>query len=172
VHVLPGVWAPVVETARRAGIGVVRIPLEPLSANAVNWKATLLKASLLAAWRVSARGTVRVRGAARFYGVSLQHGTQFHRRLLRFIDALREGTTELMVHPGYVTADHPEQDLNRGQRVRELSALTSPDVRARIRRGDFRLTHFGASGAEQLRPHHDRGEDRGEWVGAEGGERR
>src|SRR2546422_7936270 len=46
VHVLPGVWGPVVETARREGIQVVRVPLEPYSVNVMSWRALLKKATL------------------------------------------------------------------------------------------------------------------------------
>ncbi len=144
VHVLPGVWRPVVETARRQGISVVRLPLEPLGTNPSNWRAVFVKAALYSAWRVAARGLAPPRHAQRFYGISLQGGTAFLPRLLGVLDVLEPGTTELMVHPGYPDGELAGWDDYTWPRVRELEALTSPEVRARFRRGDFQLIHFGA----------------------------
>src|SRR2546422_5855984 len=55
VHVLPGVWGVVIETARRGGVPVVRVPLEPLSPRAASWRALLKQATLAAAWGVASR---------------------------------------------------------------------------------------------------------------------
>src|SRR3989442_2402966 len=41
VHVLPGVWGAVIETARRGGGPVVRVPLGPPSPRAARWRAVL-----------------------------------------------------------------------------------------------------------------------------------
>src|SRR2546426_6541441 len=46
VHALPGVWGPVVETARREGVPVVRVPLEPWGLNP-DRKSTRLNSSHL-----------------------------------------------------------------------------------------------------------------------------
>src|SRR2546430_17183101 len=49
VHALPGVWGVVIETARREGVPVVRVPLEPLSPRAANWRGVLQQGALAAA---------------------------------------------------------------------------------------------------------------------------
>jgi len=144
VHVLPGVWRAVVETARRQGVPVVRVPLEPLGANPGNWPALVKKVALAAAWRVASRGTPAPRSADRFFGISLQGGAEFLPRLLALLDRLEPGTTELVVHPGYPDGDLADWDRYVAPRAAELAALTAPVVRERIRRGDFRLIHFGA----------------------------
>jgi predicted glycoside hydrolase/deacetylase ChbG (UPF0249 family) len=146
VHVLPGVWPAVVETARRQGIAVVRVPLEPLGANPGNWRALVKKVALAAAWRTASRGAPAPRSADRFFGVSLQGGREFLPRLMALLDRLEQGTTELMVHPGHADGDlaQPVGDRYVTPRAAELAVLTSPVVRERFRRGDFRLIHFGA----------------------------
>src|SRR5213082_720061 len=101
VHVLPGVWGPVVETARREGIRVVRVPLEPYSVNVMSWRALVKKATLRLAWSLAAGGASPLRRPDRFVGISLQGSARFLRRLLALLDHLKPGTTELMVHPGH-----------------------------------------------------------------------
>lgn len=144
VHVLPGFWAAVVDTARQERIPVVRVPLEPLAINWANWRASLKKAALRLAWGMASRGAPPLRCADRFVGISLQGSGAFHARLLAILDRLGPGTTELMVHPGYANGDLAGWDDYTAPRARELAALTRPEVRERFRRGDFRLIHFGA----------------------------
>ena len=144
VHVLPGVWSAVVETARTAGVPVLRVPLEPWSVNPVNWRASLKKAALRVAWGVAARGAAALDRPDRFVGISLQGSRSFLARLLAVLDRLEPGTTELMVHPGYADGDLAAWDDYTAPRARELAALTRPEVRERFRGGRFRLIHFGA----------------------------
>jgi predicted glycoside hydrolase/deacetylase ChbG (UPF0249 family) len=144
VHVLPGVWRAVVETAGRQGIPVVRVPLEPLGANPGNWRALVKKVALAAAWRLGSPSAPAPRPVDRFFGISLQGGAEFLPRLLALLDRLEPGTTELMVHPGSPDGEAVRGDRYAAPRAVELAALTSPVVRERFRRGDFRLIHFGA----------------------------
>jgi predicted glycoside hydrolase/deacetylase ChbG (UPF0249 family) len=144
VHILPGVWGPVAETARHAGVPVLRVPLEPWSVNPVNWRASLKKAALRLAWRVSSGASAPLDRPDRFVGISLQGSRSFLARLLTVLDRLPPGTTELMVHPGYADGDLAAWDGYTAPRARELAALTRPEVRERFQAGRFRLIHFGA----------------------------
>ena len=65
-------------------------------------------------------------------------------RLLRLLDDLRPGVTELMVHVGYADRALAAVDRYTEQRERELEALCSPAVRERLRRHGIELAHFGA----------------------------
>jgi len=143
VHVLPGVWRPVVETARRAGIEVVRVPLEP--PRSLAWRPAAVAGQVLitAAYRVAARGVPPPRHPDHFRGFALTGRRDFAARLLRLLDALDAGTTELMVHPGHEDADLTGWVRYAVGRERELDALVSPGVRARLRQGDIELTNFG-----------------------------
>jgi predicted glycoside hydrolase/deacetylase ChbG (UPF0249 family) len=97
--------------------------------------------------RVLARNVDRrrwnVATADHFVGSSLLGARNFHDALTRTIVSLRPGTTELMVHPGYVPAPLPGNDAYTTQREAELRALTSRDVVALLQSGRIRLTHFG-----------------------------
>lgn len=147
VHVLPGVWTAVTETAGASGVSVVRVPLEPAGGGGggevPNWCGLAKGAALWAAWAVAARGNAQTRHADHFYGLSLQGSRQFRDGVLALLDRLETGTTELMVHPGYPDAVLAAWDGYVEARAAELAALTSSPVRERFRRGDFRLTHFG-----------------------------
>ena len=48
------------------------------------------------------------------------------------------------MHPGYPDGDLAYWDRYVAPRATELAALTTPAVRQRFQRGDFRLIHFGA----------------------------
>src|SRR5437660_340373 len=96
VHAVPGVWAPVVATARTHGVPFVRVPVEHGTGRGL-----VKRWTIAAAWRVAARGLPAPRHADRFYGIGLQDDARFSDRLLAPIDRLpAPGITELMVHPG------------------------------------------------------------------------
>jgi predicted glycoside hydrolase/deacetylase ChbG (UPF0249 family) len=71
------------------------------------------------------------------------HASDYKRALLKLLDELPSGVTELMVHPGYVDADLATWDGYTSARERELAALQSAVVHARFTRGDIALCHFG-----------------------------
>jgi predicted glycoside hydrolase/deacetylase ChbG (UPF0249 family) len=142
VHLLPGIWRPVVETARQAGVGPVRIPLEPPARIAWRPMAALAQILLAASYRVASRGAAPSVQPRHFRGFALTGRRDFTGRLLALLDSLEPGTTELMVHPGYPNADLAGWVGYTAGRERELAALTSAAVRARLGRGDIELTGF------------------------------
>src|SRR2546423_6863531 len=102
VHAHPAISGTVTRAAASRGIFEVRVPCEPWRVNPSDWRASLKKAGLLIAARVS-----RLRQANRgkaFVGISLQGTNSFAARLFALIPQLPAGTTELMVHPGHVDA--------------------------------------------------------------------
>ena len=68
-------------------------------------------------------------------GVSVDH-------LVAIIDALPEGTTEMMCHPAHEDAELAASSSYAAVRVKELAALCDPRVRAAIDRGQVRLVTF------------------------------
>lgn len=139
-HCLPGVFDTVLRFARDHGVAHVRHPLES--------PRTLLQRphAVIGSWVL--RAALRNRSAldaVGFAGTAMLGSRSFERDLLAIVSLLSEGTTELMVHPGY---DSPAlAALDPYPRESELRALTSPLLRDRIRGLGVELTHFGAGAA-------------------------
>ena len=141
VHALPGIWKPVVAVARRACVQV-RVPRETLLHERIRVSRALVAASLRVALRLAANSGAHDRDLGRadhFRGLDLLGAEDFQRRLLALLDQLQPGTTELMVHPGYVDQDLSAWDAYTTGRERELAALCSLEVRDRVARGDILL---------------------------------
>ncbi|MDX2152239.1 MAG: ChbG/HpnK family deacetylase [Bryobacteraceae bacterium] len=63
--------------------------------------------------------------------------------LARLIEALPEGTTEFMCHPGHCTAElRGARTRLRESREEELRALKAPEVREAVQRANVRLARF------------------------------
>ena len=62
--------------------------------------------------------------------------------LVAIIEALREGSTELMCHPAHEDAELAASSSYAAMRVRELAALCDPAVRSALERADVRLITF------------------------------
>ena len=149
-HALPGVLPAVVASARDAGVPVVRRPLDQPS---LGEPAASLKMLVLhAAWRVASQavdadGRALLARSPHFRGIALQGAPDVEARLLALLDRLPAGATELMLHPGHDDAVLAAQDPYRQEREREVVALRSPAVRARLERGDVCLVSFAALAA-------------------------
>ena len=142
VHAHPALWSAILGVASSRGVSNVRLPIEPLSINARDWKATLKKAGLLLCARVSARH-VEGNMAEHFFGLSLQGGRSFAARLFTLIPKLPEGTSELMTHPGYTDAGLSEYDDYASPREEELKVLCSKEFRDLLKLCGIELTSFG-----------------------------
>jgi chitin disaccharide deacetylase len=141
VHAHPALWPMVIKAAASRGISKVRIPREPLWANAGDLGATLKKIGLLLSTRLS-RGNASGDGLRHFFGISLQGGRSFSARLFALIPELPAGTSELMTHPGHNDLGLAEHDDYTWQREEELRVLCSGELRALIARSGIELTGF------------------------------
>jgi predicted glycoside hydrolase/deacetylase ChbG (UPF0249 family) len=145
-HAIPRIFPVVCRVAAEAGVPAVRFPREPLGMNALDAAATARKL-VLAMWLSAPRALPLPSPLVttdHFRGISLQGGTHFATRLRRALDTLEPGSTELMVHPGYVDAALAAQDPYTAPRAIELAELTSAGVRERLARGDIELVSFAA----------------------------
>ena len=144
-HALPGILPAVAASAHEAGVHWVRRPLDRPSFGQPAASAKMLV--LHAAWRralvdVDHAHLPLLARAPAFRGIALQGAPDVEARLLALLDQLPPGATELMLHPGYDDATLAAQDPYRHEREREVAALRSPAVRARLARGDITLTSF------------------------------
>jgi predicted glycoside hydrolase/deacetylase ChbG (UPF0249 family) len=139
VHALPGVWSGVVAAAREAGVLVVRLPVEPPLGR--RW---LVKACIGASWRLAAHNSGLIpHHTQHFRGLGLLGSATYERDFLALVDALPDGTVEVMVHPGHRDPTLAAWDDYGEPREWELAALCAPSVRTRVARGDIELIHFG-----------------------------
>jgi predicted glycoside hydrolase/deacetylase ChbG (UPF0249 family) len=143
IHLLPGVRAAVRRVVDAERIPAVRRPAERI-VGVIGWRRRLPERVLIGTLaRYVNRTHWRVNTSDYFVGSVLLGARHFHSLLLRVLDSLAAGTTELMVHPGYVPGPLPGNDSYTTQREIELQALTSSDVLARLRSGAIRLVNYG-----------------------------
>jgi len=143
-HALPAVWRPMAAAALSRGVRLARWPAESLMVHPTKLAADVRKVAIAGMWRVARPRAPALRHPDAFVGISLMGGTRLLPRLLRVLDGLRPGTTELMVHVGRVDAELAAKDPYTWQRERELEVLTSAALRGRLGLGDIELVHFGA----------------------------
>jgi len=145
VHAFPAMRGALAAAAAAAGVTVIRRPLEPLWARPTGLAGIVKRALVAAAWAVPSRGPRPRPGAASFRGIALLGVPRFQEDLLALLDALPEGSTEVMVHPGKDDPSVAAWDPYIAGRAVELAALLSVPVRERLARGDLVLTRFGAA---------------------------
>jgi predicted glycoside hydrolase/deacetylase ChbG (UPF0249 family) len=138
-HVLPGIFELVLRTAKEHGISHVRHPYEshplPRSTRAVV-ASRLLRTILY---------KQRPMDDVSFAGIGAMASRTFHRDIAQLLGDLPAGVTELMVHPGYDSAELAAVDDYRAAREREVHALISPRLRERIQELGVELTQFGVA---------------------------
>jgi predicted glycoside hydrolase/deacetylase ChbG (UPF0249 family) len=138
-HSLPQVFDVVLRTAKRHGIGHVRHAYEDRAL--ITRPHARLAAHVLRAIVANRRPIDDVG----FAGVGAMGSRTFDRDIAALIAALPQGTTELMVHPGYDSPELAAIDPYRAPRERELRALTSPALREQILALGVQLTPFAAT---------------------------
>lgn len=62
--------------------------------------------------------------------------------LLRLIHSVKDGTTEIMCHPGYVNEAFAQESVYNFQRERELTILTDPAIKEAIEASGIKLATF------------------------------
>ena len=148
VHLLPGAQAAVREVMQAERIPAVRRPRERLFGGPA-WRRRLPERLLMRV--LSSEMEPRLwKGVAmtqRFVGSTLLGAPDFGALLGRVLDSLDPGTTELMVHPGYVPDALPGNDPYTTQREAELRALTSPQILAKLTSGCVKLVRFDELGS-------------------------
>jgi hopanoid biosynthesis associated protein HpnK len=151
-HMFPHVLRPLLRAAEACGVRAVRNPFEPthswptgmvlstpgiwlrsVGVMAFQMFASAFRRALNEEGMVSTDGTVGIAVT----GLLDQH------KLLRILEALPEGTWELVCHPGYSDADLQAAGtrLTRSREI-ELSALTSADTKKALARLHIELISY------------------------------
>jgi chitin disaccharide deacetylase len=151
-HMFPHVLRPLLRAARARGIRAVRNPFEPMRSwpgsmvlgtpglwlrsagvTAFGMFAAEFRSAIKEQGMVSADGTVGIAVT----GLLDQH------KLLRILEALPEGTWELVCHPGYSDADLQSAGTRLTQsREIELAALTSEATKEALARRKIELISY------------------------------
>jgi len=146
----PTVARLMLEIGRDYGLKAIRIPHEPLAAlrRAAATPADLAVATLHAPFALMLRRRVRAAGLAandHLLGLAWTGGMT-EARVLRLIDAVPEGVSELYLHPASARTAPLARAMPAYRHIDELAALLSPAVRASIAAHDIALTNYGALG--------------------------
>jgi chitin disaccharide deacetylase len=145
VHVFPAVLPAVAETARDHGIRRMRIPDEPDPSADETVPADLLEEvrrfSFLGREARRFLGGTGIVSSDHFRGLALK-GRLDTEGLLKLLEMLPGGVTELMVHPGRVPAKAPFSAFSSPERERELDALLDPRFRLALDRAGVVLISF------------------------------
>jgi len=148
IHLLPGVFPTVLALARRHHIPAIRLPTEgvlslgsPTTFGGWCRRAVLTTLSAFRSHRLVKAGYLP---AKRCLGIA-ESGQLTEEALVRMLQRLRPGLTEIMVHPGYrdsVLDNWPQS--RRYKREQELMALISPRVKALVQRHRIKLVSHSA----------------------------
>jgi predicted glycoside hydrolase/deacetylase ChbG (UPF0249 family) len=156
VQMLPGLFEIALRLAKRHGIRAVRVSHEESSLRVALSAGAKQKSTVVMKQGVQARGLKLLAPDAReqaeraglatadyFCGIA-QTGELTREGVLRLMEILPEGTTELMCHPGYVDAEL-ENSATRLQASRqvEVEILTDMGIRNLVASQGIRLIDYG-----------------------------
>lgn len=155
VHMLPGLFPVALKLAKKHGIGAIRIAHESSSLRAALSGRSGQDASVKLKQGIQARGLKLLARDARklankagietadyFCGIA-QTGVLACEGVLALLEALPDGTTEFMCHPGYVDDDLARSDTRlQTSRATELAIFTDTSVRKSVASHGIRLINY------------------------------
>jgi predicted glycoside hydrolase/deacetylase ChbG (UPF0249 family) len=156
VQMLPGLFEIALRLAKKYGIAAVRISHEESSLRAALSAGAKQKGAVVMKQGVQARGlkllapdareqAERAGIAATDYFCGIAHTGELTREgVLRLLEILPEGTTELMCHPGYVDAELAKSATRlQASRQAEVEILTDTEIRNLVASQGIRLIDYG-----------------------------
>ncbi|MGC1484931.1 MAG: ChbG/HpnK family deacetylase [Candidatus Acidiferrum sp.] len=161
VQMLPGLFEIALRLAKKHGIAAIRIAHEESSLRAALSTGEKQKGTVVMRQGVQARGLkllapdahekaerAGIAAADYFCGIA-QTGEMTRGGVLRLLEILPEGTTELMCHPGYMDADLAKSATRlQASRQVELEILTNTDIRNLVASQGIRLIDYGFAAQE------------------------
>jgi predicted glycoside hydrolase/deacetylase ChbG (UPF0249 family) len=155
VQMLPGLFEIALRLAKRHGIAAIRISHEASSLRAALSSGTKQKGTVVMRQGVQARGLKLLAPDAReqaeragiatadyFCGIA-QTGELTREGVLRLLDILPAGATELMCHPGYVDAELAISGTRlQASRQKEVEILTDTEIRNLVASQGIRLIDY------------------------------
>jgi chitin disaccharide deacetylase len=155
VHMLPGLFELALRLARRHGIGAIRIAHEASTLRSALSMGSEQTGKVLLKQGVQARGLKLLARDARemaeragiaaadyFCGIA-QTGVMRREGVERLLEALPEGTTEFMCHPGYADQELRQSSTRlQESRQQELEILTDTEIRKLVATRGIRLINY------------------------------
>ena len=155
VHMLPGLFEAALRLAKKHGIGAIRVSHEDSKLRAVLSSGKEQKTSVVLKQGVQARGLKMLAHDAKdlahragistsdyFCGIA-QTGVLMREGVVRLLEAIPEGYTELMCHPGYADEELLRSNTRLQQsRQTELAILTDAGIRKLVATRGIRLINF------------------------------
>jgi len=135
MHVHPTVFRLILKVGREFGMRAIRIPREPFGGTRT-----------IEPWVALMRARARRQGVTSndyVYGVN-DAGAMNETRVLRMLDSLPEGVTELFFHPATGPFAGADAGTERYEWKGELDALTSPVVKEALARNDIESMTYDA----------------------------
>ena len=156
VQMLPGLFEIALRLAKKHGIGAIRISHEASNLRAALSAGSGQKGSVVMKQGVQARGLkmlardaheqaerAGIAAADYFCGIA-QTGELTREGVLRLLEILPEGSTELMCHPGYADTELAKSATRlQASRQTELEILTDTRVRNLVASQGIRLIDYG-----------------------------
>jgi predicted glycoside hydrolase/deacetylase ChbG (UPF0249 family) len=143
IHMMPEILAIFVKLAKEYDVPAIRYPHKDSSARPLGLN-SIYKSFVLACFE---RGMSKVLSASsikspdHFRGF-LDSANITEANLLRIVDFLEEGSTELVCHPGFLGPEILDRYTFHRNCEAELFALTSPRVRKRLEERGIRLASY------------------------------
>ena len=144
LHMLPGVFEIVLDTAIDSGIPVIRVPLEHDGPGSRGLSARIIQTWILS--RISRKRLQQVRDAGLrtadwFWGLGVS-GNMNEANLANTLNRLRPGVNEIMCHPGISDPETAARYAWGYSWNDELAALTSDSIHGYIEENGIRLASF------------------------------
>lgn len=142
IHVYPWVSEPVARAAEKCGIRWIRCPMDDDMTAVPLHKDRLQDLMQYAAVGKEARKVFERFGMSftdHFRGAVLSRAMS-REGMERLLRQLPEGSSELMMHPGY---PDPGDEFSNEDRALEVRILCDPSLRALLKETGVELTHFG-----------------------------
>lgn len=136
IHIFPKVIDAASRTARKYNIKYLRLPIENKTSKN-SFAALIEKLSKTAESKILKNG---LKATDAFYGIDGMHDMSFG-KFSEILESLKEGASELMVHPAYIDESGDEFHQS-SQREREIKLLTSSKAKQMIAKNKIKLTNF------------------------------
>jgi chitin disaccharide deacetylase len=134
MHVHPTIFRLIVEIGRHFGLRAIRVPREPRGRT---WG--------IEPWLALMRARARRSGiVCNDYALGVNDvGSMTEERVLRLLETLPDGITEMFFHPATGPFDGADSGTERYQWAGELAALESPAVRSALERNHIASVTYG-----------------------------